>query len=175
MLTLTWASKVCKVQGPSLEQVVIDFDLRKQKSFGPGQMDVVISRVKTSDNLSCKMEFRKSVKTVKKDALLKYERLKQNDLFSTRTRNDSTCKTLETLNLFNISFDNSENKFLILAYRCRNDVAVSNKFDANGVSFLSFKKHTFADRVFTSMFIENNPCICKYFFSCCNIYKQQIS
>ena len=35
-LTLAWASTVHKVQGLSLEQGVIDFDLQKQKSFGPG-------------------------------------------------------------------------------------------------------------------------------------------
>ena len=35
-LTLAWASTVYKVQGLSLEQGVIDFDLQKQKSFGPG-------------------------------------------------------------------------------------------------------------------------------------------
>ena len=62
---------------------------------------------------------------------------------------NSTCKIIETLNLFNISFNNNENKFLSLAYGCRNDVAVLNKFDVNGVSILNFKKHDFADRVFT--------------------------
>ena len=52
------------------------------------------------------------------------------------------------LNLFNINFNKNENKFLSLAYVCGNDNAVLNKFDANGVSILSFKKHTLADRVF---------------------------
>ena len=40
-----------------------------------------------------------------------------------------------------------------LAYGFRNDVAVLNKFDAHGVSILSFKKHAFADRVFTLMLV----------------------
>ena len=112
--------------------------------------------------------------------MLEYERLKQNDLFSTIKRNavsgdtvtvhghnvrsrprhvddivsdngivnndiigftetqikpsDSTCKIMEMLNLFNINFNNNENKFLSLAYGCRNDVTVLNEFDANGVS-----------------------------------------
>ena len=52
------------------------------------------------------------------------------------------------LNLFNINFNSNENKFLSLASGCRNDNAVLSKFDANGVSVLSFKKHTLADRVF---------------------------
>ena len=112
---------------------------------------------------------------------MEYQRLKQNDLFSTVKRNavsgdtvtvlvhnvksvprhvdilsdntiinndiigfmetqikpsDSTCKIIETLNLFHISFNNNENKFLSLAYGCRNDAAVLNKFDANEVSIL---------------------------------------
>ena len=35
-LTLTWASTAHKVQGLSLEQGVVDFDLQKQRSFGAG-------------------------------------------------------------------------------------------------------------------------------------------
>ena len=47
-LILGWASSVRKVQGVSLEQGVIDFDLRKQKSFGPWQIYSVLSRVKNT-------------------------------------------------------------------------------------------------------------------------------
>ena len=35
---------------------------------------------------------------------------------------DSTCKIIETLNLFNINFNSNENKFLSLANKWRNDV-----------------------------------------------------
>ena len=34
--------------------------------------------------------------------------------------------------------NNNENKLLSLGYRYGNDVAVLNKFDANGVSILTF-------------------------------------
>ena len=158
-------------------------------------MYTAISRVKSYDNLYCIVEFKRSAIKVNKDALLEYQRLKQNDLFYTIKRNaisgytvtvlvhnvrslprhvddiisdnriinngvvgftetqikpsDSTCKVIETLNLFNINFNNNKNKFLILAYLFINDVAVLNKFDANGISILSFKKYAFADRVFT--------------------------
>ena len=50
-LTLEWASNVHKVQGLTLEQGVTDFDLRKQKSFGPEKIYTAFSRVKTYDNL----------------------------------------------------------------------------------------------------------------------------
>ena len=39
--------------------------------------------------------------------------------------------------------------FLSLAYGCRNDVTVLNRFDATIIFILSFKKQTFADRLFT--------------------------
>ena len=41
--------------------------------------------------------------------------------------------------------------FLSLAYGCRNDVTVLNRFDATIIFILSFKKQTFADRLFTFM------------------------
>ena len=56
-LTLGWGSTVHKVQGLSLEQGVVDFDLHKQKSFGPGQIYTALSRVKSYDNLYCTGEF----------------------------------------------------------------------------------------------------------------------
>ena len=52
---------------------------------------------------------------------------------------NSTSKIIKTLNFFNINFNNNENKFLSLAYGCRNDVVVLDKFDTNGVSIFSFK------------------------------------
>ena len=157
-LKLARASTVHKVQGLSLKQGVIDFDLRKQKSFGPGKIHTALIKVKTFNNLYCIGEFKKSSVKVDKEALSKYERLKQNDLFSTIKKNnisdntitvfvhnvqslskhindivcndriidndiiefsetqinpsDSTCKIMETLNFFNIDFNNDGNKFL---------------------------------------------------------------
>ena len=57
------------------------------------------------------------------------------------------------MNLFNINFNNNENKFLTLAYGCRNDVTVLNKFYPNGVSILSFKKYAFAEIILTLMLV----------------------
>ena len=66
---------------------------------------------------------------------------------------DSTCSIAKTLNFFNINFNNSEDRFLSLTYGCGNNVAVLDKFDTNGFSIFSFKKHNFADRVFTLMLV----------------------
>ena len=66
-LTLAWTSTVHKVQGLSLEEGVIDFDLQKQKSFESGHRYTVLSRVKTYDNLYCIGEFKKFAIKVNKD------------------------------------------------------------------------------------------------------------
>ena len=96
-LTLAWASTVHKVQGLSLEQGVNDFDLRKQKSFGPDQIYTALSTVKTYDNLYYIGEFKKSAIKANKDALIEHERLKQNDLFSTIKRNTISNNTIAIL------------------------------------------------------------------------------
>ena len=156
-LTLAWAFTVHEVQGLSWEQGVVDFDLQKQRSFGAGQIYTALSRVKTNNNLYCVGEFQKSSIKLNKDALFEYERLKENDSFSTLKRSiisghtimilvhnvrflskhvndivsdsrimsngitgltetqirlsDPTCRTVKTLNFFNINFNNSEDKF----------------------------------------------------------------
>ena len=73
--------------------------------------------------------------------MLEYEHLKQNDFFSILKRNAI-----------------SENTGRGLVHNVRSlprnvDVAVLNKFDTNGVSILSFKKHAFADRALTLMLV----------------------
>jgi len=46
-ITLAWAITVHKVQGLTLDQIVISFNLNKQRSFNYGQIYVAISRAKT--------------------------------------------------------------------------------------------------------------------------------
>ena len=85
---------------------------------------------------------------------------------------DSTCKTIETLNLFNINFNDNKNKSFSLGYGSRNDATVLNKFDENGAAIFSFKKHAFADRVFTLMLVyrKQSMHMQEFFFKCCHIY-----
>ena len=60
-------------------------------------MHTGFSRVKTYDNVYCIGEFKKSAINVNKDALLEYEHLKQNDLFSTIKRNAISGDTVTVL------------------------------------------------------------------------------
>ena len=57
------------------------------------------------------------------DDIVTDNRVMNNDIIGfTETQinpSDSTCKIIETLNLFNISFNKNENKFLRLIYECR--------------------------------------------------------
>ena len=94
---LAWTSTLHKVQSLSFEQGPIDFDLQKQKSFGRGKLYTALSRIKTYDNLYCIGEVKKSEIKVNKDALLEYECLKQNDLFSTIKRNAISGNTVTVL------------------------------------------------------------------------------
>ena len=87
------------------------------------------------------------------DDIVSDRRIINNDIETQISLSDSTRRIVETLNFFNLNFNNSEDKFLSLAYGYRNNVAVLDKFDGNGVSIFSFKKHDFADRVFTLMLV----------------------
>ena len=87
------------------------------------------------------------------DDIVSDRRIINNDIETQISLSDSTRRIVETLNFFNLNFNNSEDKFLSLAYGYRNNVAVLDKFDGNGVSIFIFKKHAFADRVFTLMLV----------------------
>ena len=60
---------VHKVQG----FILIGFDLQKPKSFGPGKIYTMLSRVKTYSNFYSIREFTISAIKVNKDALLEYK------------------------------------------------------------------------------------------------------
>ena len=90
------------------------------------------------------------------DNIVIVERIVNNDILEfTETQinpSDSTCKIIKKLNFFNINF-NTENRFLSLPYRSRNNVAILDKFDANGVSIFSPKEHAFGDIIFILMLV----------------------
>ena len=50
---------------------------------------------------------------------------------------------MKTFNFFITNFNNSVNNFSSLTYGCRNNVAILDKLDVNGVSIFSFKKDAF--------------------------------
>ena len=50
-LTLSWACTVHKVQGISLAEGVVSFDLEKQKSFNQGQTYVALSSISSMNKM----------------------------------------------------------------------------------------------------------------------------
>ena len=91
------------------------------------------------------------------DDIVSDERIIYNDItVFTKTQinpSDSTGKIIETLDFLDISFNNNKGDSLILAYGCRNNVAVLDEFNTNGVPIFSFKKHALVKKVFTVMFL----------------------
>ena len=66
---LSWAYTIHRVQGLSVEQGAVSFDLKKQNSFGPGQMYATSSRVTNYDQLYCIGEYKMSSIKVNTSAL----------------------------------------------------------------------------------------------------------
>ena len=56
---------------------------------------------------------------------------------------DSTFIIDDTLKDFNMKFHNNYDKFLSLAYGCQDGIAITRKFDVNGISIISFRKDIF--------------------------------
>ena len=50
-LTLSWACTVHKVQGISLAEGVVSFDLEKQKSFNQVQINVALSKISSMNKM----------------------------------------------------------------------------------------------------------------------------
>ena len=73
---------------------MLDFDLKKQKSFGPGQICTELSRMKKYDKLFFIRKYKRSSIKVNVDAVYEYGRLKDYCLFSTIDRNAVSDDTL---------------------------------------------------------------------------------
>ena len=75
-LTLSYAFTIYKVQGLSLQQVFICFDLYRQNSFMPGQMYVDLSRVTSLAGLFLIGNYTKAAFNVNNGAANEYDRLR---------------------------------------------------------------------------------------------------
>ena len=59
----------------------------------------------------------------------------------------------ETQKDFDLNFDNKDNKFLSLVYRCQGDIAFIKELNIDCLSIISLRKDSFIDRVFTLMLV----------------------
>ena len=88
-LRLSWACTVHKVQGLSLKQVVVGFDLIKQKAFNHGQIYVALSRASFLLGLFLIGTFNSNVITADERAKNEYQRLRDSSLTENVSRNSS--------------------------------------------------------------------------------------
>ena len=103
-ITLAWACTIHKVQGLSLQNVVISFKLHKQKSFNSGQVYVALSRATSLQGLHILNELNsKHVKVDSRvhDEYSRLRRLKPNDLHEIVPTNHQNNSDI-TLCLLNI-------------------------------------------------------------------------
>ena len=68
-LALSWACMIHKVQGLSLNEGAVSFELRKQKYFGPVKIYTVLSKVTDYNKFFCKGELNTSSIRVNTSAL----------------------------------------------------------------------------------------------------------
>ena len=96
-LTLSWACTIHEVQRLGLAQLVVSFDLLKQKAFNHGQIYVALSRAKTLEGLFLIRNFNAHTITADERSKNEYKRLRQNCLIE---------EPVELNNFFSISYCN---------------------------------------------------------------------
>ena len=99
-LTLSWACTVHKVQGLSLAEGVVSFDLEKQKSFNQGQIYVALSRISSMNKMYLIGSYNKAALKVNESAKKEYERLRSEGLFKSQSHLAVT-ETSITITLLN--------------------------------------------------------------------------
>ena len=78
---LSWACSIHKVQGLSLQEAVVIFDLDRQKIFKPGQMHVALSRVTNIQGLVLTGSFKQDAIKANESVTQEYDRLYNEALF----------------------------------------------------------------------------------------------
>ena len=76
-ITLAWACTLHKVQGLTLNEVAVNFELRKQKSFNPGQIYVALSLVTSLQGLYIVGNIEKKHIQANPKVHMEYQRLRQ--------------------------------------------------------------------------------------------------
>ena len=74
---LPWACTMHKVQGLTISQAVVCFELEKQKTFKAGQMCVVSSRIKSLEGLCLTGSFQRDAIKANVESTNEYEQYQQ--------------------------------------------------------------------------------------------------
>ena len=100
-LMLAWACTVHKVQGLTLSEVVVSFNLFKQKRFNPGQLYVAMSRVTSLSGLYLVGSYNKNAIIADRKAFDEYERLRSESVFQGLDGWQDTSSFTFNISLFN--------------------------------------------------------------------------
>ena len=99
-LTLPWACTVPKVQGLSLAEEVVSFDLEKQKSFNQGQIIFALSKISSMNKMYLIGSYNKATQKLNESAKKEYERFRSEGLFKLQSHLAVT-ETSITITLLN--------------------------------------------------------------------------
>ena len=115
-MLLALACTVHKVQGLSLTQVVVSFQLLKQRPFNYGQIYVALGRVTTLEGLYILGPFTEDAITVNPLALVEYSRMRSKSIASVKIFED-THQELLIVTLLNFRSLNEHVTDLVLDER----------------------------------------------------------
>ena len=96
-LMLAWAYTVHKVQGKQFREIVISFNLFKQRSWNNGQMYVGLSRVISLDGLYLTGEFNASAVKADPRATVEYNNLRET--YAMKTIDTCSASSLSSLTI----------------------------------------------------------------------------
>ena len=98
-ITLAWACTVHKVQGLTLERVVISSDLIKQRAFNYGQIYVALSRATSLQGLYILGQVENKHVKANPKVLEEYERLRNECILTTVLQDSVNVLTISLLNI----------------------------------------------------------------------------
>ena len=102
-IALSWACTVHKVQGLTLENVVVSLDLRKQRYFNYGQIYVALSRAISLQGLHILGEIQSKLIKANPKVNEEYERFRDSSsYFDTLAEKQYSCDPVLTVSLLNI-------------------------------------------------------------------------
>ena len=97
-LVLSWACTIHKVQGLTLKEGVVSFELQREKNFSQGQMYVALSRISKFENMHLLGKYHRNAIKMNQNAKKEYDRLHKESLLLPplllQTRSDAVTLTL---------------------------------------------------------------------------------
>ncbi|XP_057316777.1 uncharacterized protein LOC130657796 [Hydractinia symbiolongicarpus] len=164
-LMLSWACTVHKVQGLTLDKVVISFDLEKQRSFNNGQMYVALSKVTSLNGMCLTGKFSRSAIKCNSRATLEYDRLRNECVFQqiqkfsapSHDKQLNPGQDTESIDNYLVNFSPLHNcstdKFQSISLFFRRSIHVQNHQFGQGVTMFSFTKTSFSAETFNALVI----------------------